>query len=142
MLFGRSPAERAHETGAAERTIARQAAHFDEQGIAALLAPTRAQQQRRLPPDVRQVILQLTAEHLPLRPHQVMATIEVRFGYSVGHRTVARLLAAGAPAPVTARRFSPYHQLADPAERRLAAIRLHAGGWTVTSIAAYLQTSR
>ncbi len=30
----------------------------------------------------------------------------------------------------------------DPAERRLAVIRLHAEGWSITSIATYLQTSR
>lgn len=32
--------------------------------------------------------------------------------------------------------------IADPAERRLAVIRLHSEGWSITSIARYLQTSR
>ena len=35
-----------------------------------------------------------------------------------------------------------YEQITDPAERRLAVVRLHAEGWTITTIAAYLQTSR
>jgi putative transposase len=142
VLFGRSPAERAQETGAPERTIRRQATRFDAGGMASLLPPSPAAQQRRLPPEVRQAILALKAEHPPLRPHEIMTIIEVRFSYSVGHRTVTRLLAAEPLPPPTARRYPPYHQIPDPAARRLAIIRLHSDGWTVTSIAAYLETSR
>lgn len=142
VLFGRSSAERARETGAAERTIARQAARFDEQGMAALLPPTPAQQQRRLPPEVRQAILELKAEHPPLRPHEIKTIIDIRFSYSVGHRTVTHLLGSEALPTPACRRFLPYHQIPDPAARRLAIIRLHSDGWTVTAIAAYLQTSR
>jgi transposase len=142
VLFGRSPAERARETGAAERTIYRQAARFDEQGLAGLLPPSVEEQHRRLPPAIRQAILALAAEYPPFRPRELVTIVEVRFGYRTSHHTVQRVLRAeAAPAPVT-RRFAPYHQIADPAERRLAIIRLHAEGWNIKSIAAYLQTSR
>lgn len=142
VLFGRSPAERARQTGAAERTLYRQAARFDAHGMAGLLPPTAEQQQRRLPAEVRQAILQLKAEHPPFRPQELVSIIEVRFGYSVSHHTIKRLVATETlPAP-PARRFAPYHQIADPAARRLAIIRLHAEGWNIKSIAAYLQTSR
>jgi len=44
--------------------------------------------------------------------------------------------------PPPLRRFPPYHQASDPAEARLAIIRLHTEGWNAKSIAQYLETSR
>lgn len=41
-----------------------------------------------------------------------------------------------------ARRYQPWHEITDPAERKLAVIRLHSEGWSITSIAIYLKTSR
>jgi putative transposase len=40
------------------------------------------------------------------------------------------------------RRYPPFHEIDDPATRRIAIIRLHAEGWNAKSIAEYLQTSR
>jgi transposase len=45
------------------------------------------------------------------------------------------------PTTVT-RRYPPYHRISDPAERRLAIIRLHSEGWTKQNIAGYLEISR
>jgi len=42
----------------------------------------------------------------------------------------------------TWRRYPRYSDILDPAERRLAIIRLHTDGWTVTCIADYLHTTR
>ncbi len=42
VLFGQSPAERAAETGAAERTLYRQVARFDQLGMAGLLPHRRS----------------------------------------------------------------------------------------------------
>src|SRR5437868_8894967 len=39
VLFGHSPAERAQQTGAAARTLSRQAARFTKDGMASLFAP-------------------------------------------------------------------------------------------------------
>src|SRR5438270_12513940 len=40
------------------------------------------------------------------------------------------------------RRYPRYDQFTDPAERRLAIIRLYAEGWRITAIAGYLATTR
>jgi hypothetical protein len=40
------------------------------------------------------------------------------------------------------RRFPPYREMANPAERRLAIVRLCFEGWNVKSIAGYLETTR
>src|SRR5215204_4985972 len=52
VLFGHSPAERARQTGASERTLYRQAARFDAQGMASLFTPVSAAQ-HRLPVEIR-----------------------------------------------------------------------------------------
>src|SRR5215207_10558926 len=57
VLFGQSPAERAAETGAAERTVYRQAARFDQLGLAGLVPPPKVEKHRTLPAEVRQAIL-------------------------------------------------------------------------------------
>lgn len=47
VLFGQSPAERAAETGAAERTLYRQVARFDQLGMAGLLPHRRSRSTAR-----------------------------------------------------------------------------------------------
>jgi putative transposase len=54
-----------------------------------------------------------------------------------------KLTLANGPKPSrTTRRFPRWSEITDPRERRLAVIKLHAEGWTPTSIAGYLGTSR
>ena len=120
VLFGRSPAERARESGAAERTLRRQADRFDAHGMAALLPPSEEERRRRVPAEVRQAILALKAEHPPLGPYEIAGIVGVRFDYPVSYHTVQRLLAEAAPPPAARRRFAPFHEIADPAGRRLA----------------------
>jgi len=57
VLFGQSPAERARETGAAERTIRRKADRFDAYGMASLFAADEPQ------PVARQLIVDLKREY-------------------------------------------------------------------------------
>lgn len=142
VLFGRSPAERARETGAAERTLYRQAARFDAAGMASLFPPPKPARHRTLPEHIRRAILELKAEHAGLNDREIARICDIRFGRSVGHHTVKRVLAAGPPATVARRRFPPFREIADPAAARLAIIRLHAEGWNAKSIAQYLATSR
>ena len=76
VFFGRTPAERARETGVAERTRCRKADRFEAAGTANFeeaVAPA-ADDQRALPPAIRQAILELRAEHPPRRPDAI-ATI-------------------------------------------------------------------
>ena len=57
VLFGQSAAERAAETGAAERTLYRQVARFDQLGMASLVPPPKVEKHRLLPAEVRQTIV-------------------------------------------------------------------------------------
>lgn len=65
----------------------------------------------------------------------------VASGRRPSSHTVKRILATGPKPTSISRRYPRYPQM-EPADRRLAIIRLHAEGWTVTSIAAYLETNR
>lgn len=146
VLFGRPAPERARETGAPARTIYRQAERFDEHGMASLFtAPSTAQRadDRRLPPPpVRQLIVDLRAEHPGFHPNEIATICYVQYGRRPRPHTVQRVLAEGPPPSRTGRRYPPYHAITDPAEARLAIIRLHSEGWSIKSIADYLQTSR
>lgn len=145
VLFGRSPAERAQQTQAPERTISRKAGRFDRQGMVSLFAAAPAspvEDWRTLPPQLRQAIVDLKAEHPAFRPNELATICYARVGRRPSPHTVQRVRADGLLPTSRQRRSPPYHAIAEPAERRLAIIRLHAEGWNVQSIAAYLQTSR
>ncbi len=142
VLFGQSPAERAAETGAAERTLYRQVARFAQLGMASFVPPPRVEKHRTLPPQVRQAIIDLRREHPPLNVYEITTICWARFDHRPSPHTVKRILAEGPPAPREHRRFPPFHAVADPAARRLAIVRLHIEGWNAKSIAAYLETSR
>lgn len=142
VLFGRSPAERAKETGAAERTLYRQADRFDRLGMQSLFAPAKVEKHHRIPEDIRQHLLTLKAQHPAFRVEELVQIGDIRFGRRLSHHTVKRILAEGPLPPVARRRFPPYHAIPTSAERRLAVVRLHAEGWRVTTIAAYLEVDR
>ena len=66
----------------------------------------------------------------------------MRFGRRPDPKTIRRVLAEG-PAPLRMmRRFPPYHEIAEPRERRLAVVRRHSEGWAVKAIAGYLRINR
>jgi putative transposase len=142
VLFGRSPAERAQQTGVSERTIYRKRAHFDALGIVGLLEAEPQDDRRQLPPAIRQAIRELKAEYPSFRPNELASICYARFSRRPSSHTIKRLLAEEPPLPVTRRRYPPYREIHDPAERRLAIVRLHSEGWRVTSIAGYLETNR
>src|SRR5262249_51113441 len=116
VLFGRTPAERARETGVPERTLRRKADRFDAVGMASLFEPAApaATDRRALPAEIRQAILDLKAEYSPLRPNEIATICECRFHRPVGHHTVQRVLAGGPPAATAPRRYPPYREIADP----------------------------
>lgn len=145
VLFGRSAGERAKETGAAARTLHRKADRFDAHGMASLFADFRESKQqdrRMLPPPLRQLIVDRKTEYPAFTPHELATLCYVASGRRPSSHTVKRIVATGPKPTSLSRRYPRYHQFTDPAERRLAIIRLHAEGWTVTSIAAYLKTNR
>ncbi len=145
VLFGQSLVARARETGVAPRTLRRTVDRFRRDGMASLFeTPPGATPDdgRVLPPRIRQAIVDLAAEHPPFRPHELATICHVRFDRRPSPHTVQRILAEGGTPSRTSRRFPPYAQITDPAERRLAIVRLHMEGWNSKSIAAYLQTTR
>ncbi len=142
VLFGRSPAERARQTGAPQRTLARQAARFEREGMASLFGPPKVERHRTLPEEIQRAILALKAEYPPLRPHEIATICGVRFRRRPSHHTVRRILAEDPAPTLVGRRFPPYRAIADPTARRAAVLRLHMEGWNIKSIAGYFETDR
>jgi putative transposase len=146
VLFNEPVASRAQETGEAERTVYRKSAQFEAQGMASLFQKEPADSSREksssLPPDMRQLIVDLKADHPGFRPHEIATICFLRYARRPSHHTVQRVLADGPPPSLQARRFPPYGQIPDPFERRKIVVRLHAEGWAVSTIAASMQTTR
>ncbi len=145
-LFGVPPVERAQETGLAESTLRRAASTFDTHGMISLFRPTKAQREdhhRSLPVPMRQLIVDLKAEYSEFTLGEIASICAIQFeGRRPSHHTVKEVFAEGPPPSRTARQFSRYEELANPEERRLAVIRLHAQGWSISTIARYLGVSR
>jgi putative transposase len=57
-------------------------------------------------------------------------------------QTVKAVLADGPRPSYTTRQFPRAEEMTDPKERHLAVIHLHAQGWSVSTIARYLDVSR
>ncbi len=141
VLFGLPVAERAERTGSSERTLYRRISRFELEGVGSLFA-TAGAERRALPPAMRRFVVDLNAEHPPMRPYEISTVCYVRFGRRPDYRTVEWVLAEE-PMPLRlVRRFPPYREIAEPRERRMAVVRLHAEGWNVKSIASYLKTAR
>ena len=97
---------------------------------------------RNLPEDLRQLIVDLHAEHPGFTPHEIATICFLRFERRPSDHTVKRVIVSGPKSTVTRRRYPPYAQIADPYQRRRAIVDLHAEGWSNTAISAYLQTPR
>jgi len=144
VLFGQTSEERARATGVSERTLERKADRFDAVGMASLFdTDTRAAGDRRLvPADIRHRIVSLKAEYPAFRPHEIAEICRRRDDCRIDHKTVQRVLATDPLPAGVSRRYPPYAQIPEPAQRRLAIVHLYFDGWNVTSIAGYLQTTR
>jgi hypothetical protein len=91
---------------------------------------------------MRQLIVDLRVELTTMSLREIADICAVHFERQPSHHTVQLVLASGPPPSITARRYQTWEKIADPAERRLAVVQLHAAGWSVSSIAEYLETSR
>jgi transposase len=91
---------------------------------------------------MRQVIVDLKAEHPAFRPHEIATICYLRFGRKPSHQSVQKVLADGPKPTISRRRFPPYGQIADGDQRRRIVVELHAEGWSISSISTYMQTSR
>src|SRR5713226_8484619 len=147
ILWGVNVKERATETGEPRSTIYYQANLFDQAGMASLLPPDPPPpvpklDKRTLPPPMRQAIVDLHAEYSEHHVDEIARIIYAQFGRRPSAQTIKLTLANGPRPSRTTRRFSLFSEMTDPRERRLAIIKLHVEGWTPTSIAGYLGTSR
>ena len=145
VLFSETPGERAKETGEIKRTLYRQVERFEEQGMSGLFIPPSKQlhdTHKSLPTPMRQVIADLKAEFPSLHLREIAKICYVQFGRRPSHHTIQAVLAESPPPTRKTRRYPPFADFDDPAERRLAIIRLHAEGWNITSISEYLATTR
>lgn len=130
VLFGQSPSSRARETGVAERTLRRKATRFDVLGMRSLfeLDPPPVGDKRRLPPEVRRVMLELKTEHPAFGLREIARICRERFDRPVGHHAVARVLARESLPILPPRRFRRSREIADPVERRRAVATLSLDG--------------
>ena len=146
LLFGETGGERAKETGAAARTLSRKADEFERYGMQSLFSSREAGGERAtsktLPPEMRQLIVDVHAELPTMSWREIAEICYIRSGRRPAHHSVKHLATSGPPPSLKTRRYQPWQLIPDPAERKLAVIRLHSEGWSITSIAEYLQTSR
>ena len=99
---------------------------FDALGMHSLFSQQEKERTPRptLSPRLRQLIVDLKAEYPPLHLREIARICYVAEGRRPSPHTIQRVLADG-PAPTrTGRRYPPYAEISDPAEARLAIIRL------------------
>ncbi len=111
VLFGETAGGRAKETDAAQRTLSRKADDFEQHRMLSLFSEDQPRESpetaRSLPPDMRQLIVDLYAE-LPRMSWREMANIcYIRYGRKPSHHSVQRIEASGPPPSLKARRYQP-----------------------------------
>ena len=130
VLFGDPAIQRAKETDEPRSTLERKADAFDEQGMVSFFASRPRKQPeasaRSLPPEMRQLIVDLRVEFPTLSLREIAEICEARFHRRPSHNAVKMVLASGPPPSINTRRYQTWDQIPDSAERRLAVVRLHA----------------
>jgi putative transposase len=146
VLFGDPALQRAQETGEPRTSLERKADAFDEQGMVSLFAsrPRKQPQEtaRSLPPDMRQLIIDLRVEMPNMSIREIAEICATRFHRRPTHHSIKTVLASGPPPSIQMRRFPLFNDTPDPAQRRHNIVQLHAEGWSAASIAEYLQVSK
>jgi putative transposase len=146
VLFGDPAIQRAQETGEPRTSLERKSDAFDEQGMVSLFAsrPRKQPQKtaRSLPPDMRQLIVDLRVELPTMSLREIAEICELRFHRRPSHHSIKTVLASGPPPSIQMRRFPLFSDTPDPAQRRHNIVQLHAEGWSVASIAEYLALCR
>ena len=119
VLFGDPADGRAEETGASSgRTLRRKASRFEAEGMESLFGSEAARRRKKkIPPGMRRLIVDLKAEHPPLKPNEIATICYVRFGRRPDLKTVARVLAEEPISLRIMRRFPLYHEIGPPRER-------------------------
>ncbi len=146
VLYHETAGERAKEIDVPQRTLSRKADEFEQYGMQSLFSSGEQGGAREtgktLPEEIRQLIVDLHAELPTMSWREIAEVCYIRSGRRPDHKNVKRIATSGPSPSLQARRYQPWHLIPDPAERKLAVIRLHSEGWSITSIAEYMQTSR
>lgn len=147
ILGWETPKERASITGMSQRTIYHKANLFDVAGMASLLPPTPPpdvpkMDKRNLPPPMRQTIVDLKGQYAAFTLHEIATICYIQFGRRPSPHTIQIVLASGPNPSRTDRRYPVYAAFDNPVQARITIIKLHTEGWSVKSIAGYLETSR
>jgi len=143
VLFGGSVAQRAQETGVSERTLQCRIQSFAAEGMEGLFETEKARR-RRLPPDVRRLIVDLKAEYPPFNLNEIANVVCACFGRRMDVRSVKRVLEEEEIPLKLERNYLPYHEMeaASPGQGRAAVVELRVDGWSAKAIAGYLGTGR
>jgi hypothetical protein len=146
LLFGETAGERAKEIDVPGRTLSRKADEFERYGMGSLFSSEEQGGERAsfktLPAEIRQLIVDLHAQASFMSWREIAEVCSIRYGRRPDHKSVKHIATSQHLSSPQVRRYQPWHLIPDPAERKLAVIQLHSEGWSITSIAAYLQTSR
>jgi transposase len=143
VLFGSSVAERARETGISESTLRRRIGRFEDKGMEGLYATEKARR-RKLPPNIRRLIVDLKAEYPPFNLNEIANIVDACFGRKPDVRSVKRVLDEEAIPLKLERNYPPYHEMeaASPGQGRAAVVELRVDGWSAKSIAGHLGMGR
>src|SRR3712207_3879155 len=141
VRFGSPVAERAAETGVSERNLQRCIERFEKEGMESLFEAETAKR-RRLPPNIRRLVVDLKAEYPPFNLNEIANIVRVCFGRRLDVRSVRRVLQEEAVPLKLGRNYPRYHEMQGPAERRAAIVELRVGGWNAKAIAGYLGVHR
>ena len=146
VLFHETAGERAKEIDIPQRTLSRKADEFEKYGMQNLFASEEhggaRESSKALSPEIRQLIIDLHAEHPAMSWREISEICYIRYARRPDHKSVKHIATSGPPPARKTRHYQPWHEISDPAERKLAVVRLHSEGWSVTSIAEYLQCTR
>jgi putative transposase len=122
VLFGDPATKRAEETGEPRTSLERKADAFDEQGMVNFFAsrPRKQPQEtaRSLPPDMRQLIVDLRVEMPNMSIREIAEICDTRFQRRPSHHSIKTVLASGPPPSIQMRRFPLFNDIPDPAQRR------------------------
>ena len=140
VLFGSPVAECAEETGVSERTLQRRIERFEREGMEGLFG-AEAAKRRRLPPNIRRLVVDLKAEYPPFKLNEIANVVRACFGRKPDVRSVKRVLDEEALPLKLERNYPRYHEM-DPGEGRAAVVELRVDGWSAKAIAGYLGVHR
>ncbi len=146
LFLGQTAGERAKEIGAAPRTLSRKANEFEHYGMQNLFASEVTGREREtsktLPQEIRQLIVDLHMDLPTMSWREIAEVCYIRYGRRPDHKSVKHIATSSSLRSSQTRRYQPWHLIPDSAERKLAVVRLHSEGWSITSIAEYMQVSR